>query len=502
MADGKKILAQNVKKFIVYIFPSKISPEKKEEAAEILGRIFNLEKQEILAKIAKDKIFKKEISPAQLKALSQQKPEGVSVHEIQTRFYPHHSLASQLTGFVNRDGDGQYGVEGYYDEILQGKRGFEQKDRAPFGYLTLAGQKQTFSLPQSGADLFLSLDYEIQYFAEKLLEKAQKKWCIASGEILVIEPSTGKILALATLPGFNPNQYFKVNNLKVFQNGAIQKLFEPGSVFKPITMAAALEAKVITPETVFEDKGYVETSGPAIYNYQKKVWGKVSMIDVLKFSINTGAVFVQKKLGQERFLKYLRDFGFFEKTGVDLQGEIFSRNKNLRQKIPRDVAVASFGQGIELTPIQLVRAFAVLANGGKLVRPFLVEKIIYPNDKIVIIGPEIERRVISGRTASEITAMLIKVVEQGYGSKAKIPGYLIAGKTGTAEIPQKRSRGYAEEETVQSFIGYFPALKPQFLILVKLDNPKGVKTASLSAAPLFRDLAKYIIDLKQVPPDY
>lgn len=500
--NNQEPLAQNVKKFIAYIFPSKVAAQEKERVATVLGKIFNLEKEEILAKIEQGKIFKKTISAEAAKALKQENLQGVFLDTLQARLYSQGSLASHLLGFVNREGKGQYGIEGYYDEVLQGEKGFARKGRAPLGYLTLVEKEENFASPQPGADLFLSLDYEIQYFAEKLLEEARGRWKMDSGEILVLNPQTGKVLAAATLPGFDPNQYFKVEDFKIFQNGLTQKLFEPGSIFKPITMAAGLQEKVVTEETVFEDKGYVETSGPLIYNYKKRVWGQVSMNDVLKFSINTGAVFVQQKLGRARLLKYIKDFGFFEKTGIDLQGEAFSRNENLQQKVPRDVAVASFGQSIEITSMQLARSFSALANGGTLIKPLVVEKIIHPDGKVTLPEPEIGKRVISSETASRITTMLVSVVEEGYGSAARIPGYLIAGKTGTAEIPQRKGGGYVGEETVQSFIGYFPALNPQFLILIKLDNPQGVQTASVSAAPLFRDLAKHIIDLKQIPPDY
>lgn len=500
LAGGEKVLAQNAEKFVAYIFPSKIPLQKKEEVAAILGEIFNLEKETILAEINNGKVLKREISEGQNQRLAQEKLEAVSIEKIEVRFYPHENFASHLLGFVNRDGEGQYGIEGYYNEVLQGKQGFQQQEKAFSGYLTLMGE-ENFSQPEPGVTLVLTLDYDIQYFAEKLLKAAQEKWKIASGEILILEPQTGKVRAIATWPRFNPNEYFKETDFKIFQNETVQKLFEPGSVFKPFTMAAGLQEKVVAPETSFVDKGFVETSGPPIYNYKKRVWGEVTMSDVLKFSINTGAVFVQEKLGRSRFLKYLEDFGFFEKTGIDLQGEVFSKNENLQQKIPRDVASASFGQAIEVTSIQLARAFTALANQGRLAKPFLVERIIFPNGQTLENSFEPGKRVISEETASKITAMLVSAVEEGYGTAAKIAGYLIAGKTGTAEIPLKKG-GYVEEETVQSFVGYFPALDPQFLILIKLNNPRGATSASVSAAPMFKELAKYIIDLKQIPPDY
>ena len=499
LEDGKKILAKNIKKNIIYVFPEKI--EDKEKTAEILEAIFNQPKEEILVELEKNQTFKKEIDDSQFQKLEEQTIKGVSGNEIQKRFYPQNSLAASLIGFVNEAGNGQYGIEGYFDDLIKGKQGFQKEQRAPLGYLTLfSSGEDDLNPPQPGSDLILTLDYNIQFFSEKILKEAKEKWDIDLGEVIVVEPTTGKIISLATFPSFNPNQYQKETDFEIFRNGAVQRLFEPGSVFKPITMAAALEEDLITPETTYEDKGYVNVGGPSIYNYGKRVWGKQSMTNVLEKSINTGAIFVEQELGGKLFLKYLEKFGFFEKTKIDLQGEEFSANEILRQGYPRDFATASFGQGIEITSIQLVRAFGAIANGGKLMKPYVVEKIIKDSGEEIEIQPEIQGEVISETTAAKLTSMLVSVVENGYGKSAGIEGYFIAGKTGTAQIPLKEG-GYFEDKTIQSFMGYLPATNPRVLIFIKLDNPKGVKTAEYSAAPLFRELAKYIIDLWQIPPE-
>jgi cell division protein FtsI (penicillin-binding protein 3)/stage V sporulation protein D (sporulation-specific penicillin-binding protein) len=221
---------------------------------------------------------------------------------------------------------------------------------------------------------------------------------------------------------------------------------------------------------------------------------------VLENSINTGSVFVQQELGNKNFLNFLEKFGLFEKTGIDLQGEEFSYNENLRNGYPRDFATASFGQGIEITPIQLIRAFGAIANGGSLMRPYVVEKIS-KNGEEKIIEPEVQEIVISEKTSAKLSSMLVNVIENRYAKRAKIEGYYIAGKTGTAQIPRPEG-GYFEDKTIQSFIGYFPAMNPQALVLVKLDNPKDVSTAEYSAAPTFHKIAKYIIDYWQILPDY
>ncbi|MDI6883452.1 MAG: penicillin-binding protein 2 [Patescibacteria group bacterium] len=496
LENGNLPLAQTKRKIIVYLSGEKIIDKDVETLANILGE----EKKELVFALKNQKILKREISEDVLKNLKEKELQGVSFDEILARTYPQKNFSSHVLGFVNQEGKGQYGIEGYFDKVLRGQEDFKEQGKSPFGYLILLGGSFGGEAFSKGADLYLTLDYNIQYFSEKLLKEAKEKWDIDSGQIIVTIPESGKILAQANFPSFDPNQYFK-ENFELFLNPAWQTLFEPGSIFKPITMAAALQEELVTPQTKYEDKGYVEIKGKPIHNYGKRAWGEVSMTDVLEESINTGAVFLQQKLGKEKFLEYLEKFGFFEKTGIDSQEEIFSLNETLKKGHPRDLATASFGQGVAITPIQLVRAFGAIANAGKLMKPYLIEKIIKSNGQNSETQSQTQREVISTTTAFHLTSMLTKVVEQGSARRAKIEGYFIAGKTGTAQVPLK-SGGYSEEETIHSFIGYFPAFAPKVLIFIKLDNPKGVKEAGYSAVPLFRELAKHIIDLWQIPPDY
>ena len=498
--NNRKILAQNIKKNILYVISSKI--EDKNNAAEILENILEKPKDEILLEIEKGKTFKEEINDEQLKEFRKNcnNIKGLYVDEIQKRFYPQNSLASSLIGFVDKEGEGQYGIEGYFNEIVRGTEGFEEQERSPWGFLTLFSKNQGLNSPEHGSDLVLTLDYNIQFFCEKKLKQAKEEWDIDAGEIIVIEPETGKIISLATFPTFDPNKYGEETDLGIFLNASTQKLFEPGSVLKTITMAAALEENILTPETTYIDKGFVNLGGPPIYNYEKRVWGEQTMTNVLEKSINTGAVFVQQELGTKLFLQYLEKFGFFEKTGIDLQAEEFSSNEVLRNGYPRDFASASFGQGIETTSIQLIRAFSAIANGGNLMKPYIVEKIIKDNGEEIEIKPEIERRVISKETSDKITSMLVSVTEEIYARRSQVEGYFVAGKTGTAQIPLQGG-GYSEDRTIHTFMGYLPSDDPKFLILVKLENPKGASASSYSAAPLFSQVAKYIVNLWQIPPE-
>jgi cell division protein FtsI/penicillin-binding protein 2 len=488
---------------MAYAVPKEIG--EKEKIAEILSRLLDLESKFILEKINNEDSYfiplKNKLTNEETEQLKSLAIPGIYTKEEVSRYYPQERLASNVIGFLGGDGIGQYGIEGYYEDVLRGREEAVAREKGLKGFLIKDPEQL---LAQNGSDLVLSIDYNIQFVAEKLLQDYKKQLEFEEGQIIVIDPSSGKILALVQFPNFDLNNYAQESDLKIFQNGAIQKIYEPGSVFKPFTMAAALDKEKVTPQTVYKDEGVIKIGGYRIYNYDQRTWGERTMTEVLEKSINTGAVFAQRQIGNEIFLDYLKNFGFFEKTGIDLQGEIFSENKEFKKGYEVNFATASFGQGIEVTPIQIVRAFCALANGGKLVKPYVVEKVIKSDGEVEKKDPEIGRQVISSKTASTITAMLISVVEKGTAKRAKIPGYYIAGKTGTAQVAFSalgiQKSGYSEK-TIQTFVGYAPAFNPKFLILVKLDNPN-VRTAEISAVPVFHDLAKYIFDYLQIPPDY
>jgi cell division protein FtsI/penicillin-binding protein 2 len=442
-------------------------------------------------------LIKNRLSQEEKAALEKENLEGVYLQSQTVRYYPQGSLASQTIGFLGGEGKGQYGLEGYYDGLLAdgGEYALQRKS-------FLSEISDAFKKPLS--ELVLTLDYNIQSMAEKLLLERLETLGYEEAQIIVADPLSGKIMAMANFPGFDPNDYEKESDLAIFQNGAVQKIFEPGSVFKPFTMAAGLDTDKITPETTYQDNGLVKIGGYTIYNYDRRVWGERTMTEVLEKSINTGAVFAEQKTGHNAFLDYIGKFGFFEPTKIDLQGEIFSANTELKKGYEINFATASFGQGIELTPIQLLRAFSAIANGGMLVDPYLLLGFNDGEEIVEIAKSMPSKRVISQKTAFQVTTMLVNVIKQGYGKAAQIPGYYIAGKTGTAQISWaalgQSGHGYSDK-TIQTFIGFAPAFSPRFLILVKLNNPQ-TKTAEYSAVPIFHDLAEYIIDYLQIPPDY
>lgn len=496
-------LAINKDWFLVYAAPNEV--KEKTDTAQKLSEILELEKDFILEKLNKEAFYtviKKRLTDEELEKIKKLNLAGIYLEKERGRFYPQKFLASQTIGFLKTDGEGEYGIEGYYNDILEGEKGFQERERSAQGFFLAFAER--FLPAEKGSDLILALDYNIQFMAEKLLEEAKKNLEIEEGTIIVGDPISGEILALANFPNFDPNQYSKVEDWEIFQNGAIQKIFEPGSVFKPVVMAAGLNEGKLTPSTTYEDKGFVKVGGYTIYNYDNRVWGQKTMTEVLEMSINTGAVFAEKQVGHNLFLKYLEKFAIFEPTGIDLEGEIFSENKEFKKGYEINFTTASFGQGIEMTPIQLFRVFSTIANKGKLIKPYVIKKVLTDGKEKETQPVISDSQIISSPAALQLTKMLVSVVEQGYAKRAKIPGYYIAGKTGTAQIPWSAlgidKSGYSDK-TIQSFIGFAPAYNPRFQILVKLNNPKA-RTAEYSAVPIFRELAKYIIDYYQIPPDY
>lgn len=491
-----KGLAINKDSWTISINPKDVQDQQ--SFAEQLSHVIDIPEDEIKADIEGGGFYvviKSGLSSEELEKVKDLNLSGITWMNVPDRFYPQEQFLSRTLGFLGGEGSGQYGLEGYYDDVLLGKSGIKQEKS---GLSSIFSSDNEISL--DGSDIYLTIDYNIQFQAESLLKKAEQDLDIDSGQIIVMKPDSGRVLALADFPYFDPNTYYKEKNLEIFQNGAVQKLFEPGSILKPFTMSAALNEGKITPETTYVDTGSLKYGIYTIHNFNNEVFGKQTMTQVLEESINTGAVFAEEQLSHKVFWSYMEKFGFTEKTGVDLQGEAYSRNENLKSGPDINYATASFGQGIELTPMQIVRAFSAIADSGRMPKPFLVEKISNGNDTFET-KTEFSPAVISEETASQITSMLVSVVDNGFNGVAKIPGYYVAGKTGTAQIPLKNGRGYEPNETIQSFVGFAPAYNPQFLILVKLDNPK-VSMSALSAVPVFKELAQYIINYWKIPPDY
>ncbi len=480
-------VAINRRIYHVYISPRELKGEDKNEIASLFSELLEIEKEVVLEKLEKDNSFeflKKDLSPEELEEVK--KTKGLHPTLEIVRNYPEKELASHILGFVGGEKVGQYGIEQYYEKSISGKVGVKEGQKSGWGSFI------TNDSTQRGDDVILTIDYNIQHFTEKALEGAIKRVSAKSGTVLVGDPKTGEILALANYPSFDPN--IPGGNFHVFKNSAIQETFEPGSVFKPITMAIALDMGVVSPEDTYYDSGEFQVRGRVLRNYDKRKYGLVTMTKILERSINTGIIYVKDKVGNDNFLRYLNLFGFFEKTNIDLHGEVFSTNKSFLEGHDVNFATASYGQGIEVTAVQLFKAFSVLANGGVPIDPHVVKKESYL----------LKDRVISSTAAFLVTEMMVSTVDHGFGSTAKVPGYHIAGKTGTAQVTWSKlglpGSGYSDK-MIQGFIGYAPAFDPQFIILVKLDQPQ-TKSAEVSAAPVFKEIAEYILDYKKIPYDY
>ncbi|MFZ3054422.1 MAG: penicillin-binding protein 2 [Minisyncoccales bacterium] len=502
-----EVLAMTEKEPYLFISPEEI--EDKQKTAELLSPVIDKDVASLLVLMNKEgsfyEVVVEKIAADKAEEVTDLGLDGVYIGYKTKRYYPQETTGSQLIGFINESGEGQYGLEEYYNEELKGKTTLEKTEKNPYSFLLNLTEKDSIN----GADLSLTVDYNIQFMAEKVLKEGIEKYDAGGGEIIVMNPNSGEIIAMAQYPNFNPNAY-QSTAMENFQNSCIQKLFEPGSIFKPVTMSMAINEKAVTPDTVFDDTlGYKQFGTYKVYNYSNKVWGKVTMTEVLQGSINTGVMFAESKIGDQKFYNYLKSFGLFEDTGVDLAGEVSSSNKEVKKALDSKIEVTfgnvSFGQGIGMTPLQMIRAFSAVINGGKLYKPYIVETITKGEETTKIEPTVVRENVIAQETTTQLRQMLINVVEKGFGHLAKVDGYWIGGKTGTSQVPYTslgiNKSGYSEE-TWQTFMGFAPALDPKFIILVKLNNPTATKTSEYSAVPIFHDLAKYILDYWQIPPDY
>ena len=493
---------KNVK--MAYAVPREI--ENSESAAEIAAGILGMDKGELKEKFGKPddvyEVIKHRLSEEETQKIQDSKIAGIHLADEDYRYYPAGELASNVLGFVgwsNDDFGGRYGLEAYFEPELKGQEGklFQNKDNSG-GWVSI-GKKEIMQA-EDGVDFILTIDHIIQYETEKILKSAVERFGANRGTIIVMEPQTGKILAMANYPNFNPNDFRNVESMENFRNLAVSDSYECGSVFKTITLAAAIDDGKINPDTAYTDTGNVSEAGYNIKNSDLKANGVQTMTQVLEKSLNTGAIYAEKLVGNKDFADYVKRFGFGELTGINLPGESggnISNLKNLKSNI--QFFTASFGQGITVTPIQLISAYNAIANGGTLMKPQIVEKII-SSKKEEIIMPQEVRRVISQTASNEISQILKSVVANGHGKQAGVPGYGVAGKTGTAQIASQEKKGYEEGTNIGSFAGFAPVDNPQFTILVRMDDPKNVEWAESSAAPAFGELMKFLLDYRNIKP--
>jgi stage V sporulation protein D (sporulation-specific penicillin-binding protein) len=498
-------LAVNQKLQMAYAVPKEIND--RENTASEISAALSLDKKEVDEKFSDSddmfEILKHKLSEDEVSRVKNLNLPGIYLSAEDFRYYPGDELASQIVGFVGSNGSGyqgQYGLEAYWEKELKGEPGSLHQERDTRGrWISIADRD--LEPAKDGSDLVLTINHTVQYEVEKILKETVELHKADNGTIIAMEPKTGKILAMAGYPNFNPNDYSQTEDISVFADPAVSTPYECGSVFKTITLAAGIDDGKINPDTQYYDSGSVKEAGYTIKNSDEKAYGNQTMTQVLEKSLNTGAIYVEKVLGNKKFSDYLRSFGFGEKTGIELPSESAGNLRNLndtRRSI--NFFTSSFGQGITVTPLQLISAYAAIANGGKLMKPQIVEKIINSNGEAQEINPQEVRQVISSDSARLVGEMLRSVVVNGHGKRADVPGYLVAGKTGTAQVAKIGEKGYEEGITIGSFAGYAPLEDPQFAVLVEIYHPRDVQWAESSAAPAFAKVMKFLLEYYGVKP--
>jgi cell division protein FtsI (penicillin-binding protein 3)/stage V sporulation protein D (sporulation-specific penicillin-binding protein) len=422
------------------------------------------------------------------------------------RYYPENEIAAHLLGFVtyvDGEGQGKYGLEEFFNEELFGKYGSLKSEKGVKSNMMIVNDRE-YIKPEAGSDLILTVDRNIQFAVCDKLKQSVKKHSASGGSVIVMEVKTGAIIAMCSEPAFNPNDFKDVRDIAYYNNPAAYYQYEPGSVFKTITMAIAIDQGKVSPTTTYKDEGQIMINGwpKPIKNSDFSTFGPHGVVDmtvVLDNSLNTGAIFAMNQVGPKVFAEYVKKFGFGERTGIELGSESAGNIDNLLKNKVReiDAATASFGQGIAATPLQMIMPYQAIANKGMMMKPYIIQGIIRPNGKTDVISPKQSGRVISEKTASTISGMLVNVVEKGHSKGAAISGYYLGGKTGTAQVATLG--GYSTSDYIHTFIGIAPIEEPAFVMLTKIDSPKDVQYAEGSAVPLWKDIAEFILNYYAVP---
>src|SRR3989338_3143512 len=508
--SDKAILATSNPSFSLYGLPKVITQEEKLKMSYLLAKIFvddssqiDAEAKNILNSLQQDLYWvpiKKGLDQKTKKKIEDLNFIGIGFNTASGRFYPEGSSSAHLLGFVGSDAKGgqkgYFGLEGFYEGELKGMPGFLRHEKDALGLPILIGKFLT-NKANNGKDLVLNIDRSIQFTVEEVLKQGLEKYGAKAVSAVVMDPKTGAILALASFPSYDPIKYFSFSS-DYYKNPIVADTYEPGSTFKVLVMAAALNEELVEPDTTCDIcNGPVQLGGFAIRTWNNKYYPDTTMKDVIIHSDNTGMVFTGMKLGLDKFHEYLENYGFGEPSDIDLQDEFSPdlRPKDEWREI--DLATASFGQGIAITPIQMVRAVASIANGGYLMEPHVVREIKDEKNTFEI-KPKMIRQVIKENTAKIMTEMMVKAVDEGEAKWAKPKGFKIAGKTGTAQIPV--AGHYDPNKTIASFVGFAPADDPKFVMLVRFDQPTSSTFGSETAAPTFFEIAKELFNYYKIAP--
>ncbi len=495
-----KVLAMNMEVPSVFGVPTSL--DSPSSVARSLSPILRVRRGEIEKKLRQDKHFvwlARKVEPEQGRKLEQLSIDGIGTVMEGRRFYPKGPLLAHLLGFVGMDGQGLEGLERRYDSNLRGEKRVTILQRDALGR-TVFPKGLSEQTPAPGGTLMLTIDEVIQFIAEKELEEAVNQAHAKSGTIIVMEPQTGAILAMAVSPRFDPNN---VSNLTAdrWRNRALTDTYEPGSTMKVIVAAGALEEKVMRPGSmVFGENGQMTVANTTIHDHEKLGW--MTFSQMLHKSSNIGAAKTGMLLGEKRLYRYLQLFGFGQKTDIDLPGEVNGLLKSPKEWGRRSLASISMGQEIGVTPLQMVSAVAAVANNGVLVKPYVVSEIRDQKGQLVKETlPQVRRRVISPETAKTLTTILEGVVTNGTGTKAAIPGFRVAGKTGTAQKVDPQTGAYSKKQLIGSFVGFVPADAPRLAMIVVIDEPQGEAWGGVVSAPVFQRVGEQVLTYLGVSRD-
>jgi stage V sporulation protein D (sporulation-specific penicillin-binding protein) len=500
-SDGFPI-ATNKLNYLVFANPKQI--KDKDLISKNLAPILDEDPATISALLSHNKFWvslKPRVENSTKESIEKLNIPGVGFQEASVRFYPEGSMAAQLLGFVGKDNDGSpkgyFGLEGFYDRQLRGKDGVATVINDANGKPILAKMNRG-SGKVDGRSINLNIDRTIQYLLDRDLKDGIYQYGAMSGMAAIMDPKTGGILAMSSFPTFDPRSYQDYSD-SVYKNPFITDTYEPGSTFKPLVMAAAIDAGLVTPDTKCTIcAGPVEIGGYDIKTWNDEYTADSTMTDVIVHSDNTGMVFTGRKLGFDRMLSYFKKFGIDDMTNIDLQGEEAPTLRPKADWYPIDVATATFGQGITVTPIELLSAFTAIANQGKRMEPHIVKSIETADGQTIAIPPKVVSKPISAKTATVMTEMMVTAVQKGESKWVAPKGYRIAGKTGTAQIPVEGH--YDANKTIASFIGFAPADDPKFVMLVILDRPSTSIYGAETAAPIFFTVAKNLLDYYNIQP--
>ncbi|HPS28472.1 MAG TPA: penicillin-binding protein 2 [Candidatus Paceibacterota bacterium] len=506
-------VATNKVYYTLYLDPSSIDANHQEDLIKSLKTYFpTLEETKIREGLTKTKSkyypLITRIDDYDLVTRLQKAPiAGVGFAKNSIRYYPFGTLASQVIGFLQTDNDtdnlvGVYGLEKYYNDILEGSSGTFEGAISGIGTLIRSlSSKEQAVVP--GSSIIATIDKNVQFKTEQELQNMVEQKEAASGIAIIMEADTGKILAMANYPTFNPNEYSKVNDYSLYRNNAVESRYELGSVVKILTMAAGLNAGKIKETSTYNDNHKVTLNNKTIGNYEGHLYGLVDMKEVLAKSINMGAVYIEQQLGGSALRDYFKKFGLDSKTGIDLPNEAEGSLKNIDRQEAREIdfATASYGQGIATTPIEMVMAASAITNNGKMVNPYILEGIKKPDGTIesTHMDSETSDTIISPETAAKVKAMMVYTVENGYGKRAKVKGYKSGGKTGTAMMFINGE--YSNTDNIHSYIGFFPVEKPKYIIYTVLTKPMVGLSAESTATILWHNLSAYLISYYNIPPD-